>query len=308
MSTMTELPTRNLIVPENVTRGYLAKYNDKTLESIEELYQTIKNEAFSKMTAAAKPGASIFILVAGTQGVGKSEMVKRLLDGRKAQFVICDADSILERMPAVQAALSEVSNDLMRDHYDSVAYSTEVHRTKADAAVEKYRNAAKYLSDRLMSESIEAGYNVLVETNAKTPNIGAFLKAVKDTGVILEGHICEAPFRIKEQGAKSPQHGFSLPTDILKAEHEAFRKNTDIIAQACNKALTIWFRHQEKAGLSPIAVGTEYTYTTDLVGNTAFEAHFADVDGRTTDTLMGSRRNITSTPRIPIPEEFRVTV
>ena len=211
-------------------------------------------------------------------------------------------------MPEVKDAIKNAEQQLYSDFAIASTYNSDIHRNALDGAVEYYRNAAKYISDRLMNESVEAGLNVIVETNAKTPNIDKFLTAIKESGVVLEGHICDAPFRIKEKGAKSPQHGFSLPTHVLKAEHEAFRGNMQKIADASDKVLTVWFRHEANTGLSPIAVATAHTYATDLVGKAAFEAHFADVDGRTIRSLMGNRRNITQAPRPLIADEFRVTV
>lgn len=305
MSPVIELPTKNLIVPEDVTRGYLSGYDVKELAWIEELYQTIKKDAFSKVTDAPNAGASLFVLVAGTQGVGKTELVKKLLADRKEQFIVCDVDSILGRMPVVKAALKNVEHDLMRHHWET--YTTEGHRTRAEAAVENYRNAAKYISDRLMNEAVGLGYNVIVETNAKTPNIGKFIDAVKASGVILDAHICDAPFRIIE-GAENPHHGLKFAHSVLKAEHNAFRKNMAIIAEKCDQDLTLWARFKAHEGLSTVVVARTHTYVTDLVGKAAFEAHFADIDGRTVANLMGNRKDITQAPKPVMPDEFRVTV
>ncbi len=95
MSSVIELPTKNLIVPEEIIQKYVSGYDAKTLARIESLYQKIKEESFSQITQPANPGASLFVLVAGTQGVGKTEMVKKLQEDRKEQFVVCDVDSIL---------------------------------------------------------------------------------------------------------------------------------------------------------------------------------------------------------------------
>lgn len=286
--------TNEGIVPPNVIDAYLEQYkkDPKTLDAIETLYQQTRVESFSRMTAAPTPGTSLFVLVAGTQGVGKSKMVEDLLKNRTEQFVVCDVDSILSRMQAVKTAIGDAEHDLMRDHYDLVAYTPENHRAKADAAVEYFRNGAKSISDRIMNEAVKAGYNVLVETNAKTKHIGAFLDAIKDSGVRLEGHICDAPLRIKMLGATSAQHGFSLPKDVLAAEHAAFRENMPVIAKACSGSLTLWWRHDALEGLAPAAIATAKSYETFPVGKAGFESHFADLDGRTINSLMGLRKDV----------------
>lgn len=292
------LPILDSIVPTHVTSGYIKNYDEHTQKSIEALYQQIKAEALSNITDAPKPGASIFVLVAGSQGVGKTQMVDRLLEGRGEQYIVCDVDSILLRMPEIKEAIQEIENDIRHLFETSGEYNASGHRTAIEQAVECMRPAAKYISDRLMSECVAEGYNVIVETNAKTPFIADFIGCVKKTGVIFEAHICEAPFSVKKMGAKSQQHEFSFPNDILEAEHIAFRKNIPVIAAACNQNLTIWWRQDVESGLQPAAVATGNTYTTDLVAKTGFEAHFADIGGLNIDDLMGPYRRPTNEVKV----------
>lgn len=287
------LPIDDSIVPADVTKGYLKNYDTDFQKSIGALYEKIKKEALSKITDAPQPGASVFVLVAGSQGVGKTQMVERLMaEHTTQQFVECDVDSILKRMPEVEPALRQAEEHMVLDFEAAGHYSPETHRNILEQAIERLRPAAKYISDRLMSECVAEGYNVIVETNAKTPHISDFLSRVKSTGVILEGHICEAPDSVKIAGAKSKQHGFSFPRDVLLAESAAFRKNIPAIANACDSNLTIWWRQKKDQPLQTAAVATSQSYTAYPVAKAGFEAYFADPSGLEITTLMSSRKEV----------------
>ncbi len=285
------LPIDNSIVPADVTKGYLSKFSEKEQQAIAALYEKIEAQAFEKVKGTLKSSCPIFVLVAGSQGVGKTHLVERLQKDRKGVFVECDVDSILAQMPEVKKAIEKAERELGQDFEmaGTAHYDANTHRTRVEAAVEKYRPAAKYISDRLMSTCLKNGINVIVETNAKTPKIGAFIDNVKKMGVILEGHICDAPLSVKTKGAKSPQHDFSFPEDVLKAESDALRKNIPVIAAACDQNLTVWWRQEAIARLQPAAVATSDSYTTDLIAKTGFEAYFADLNGMKIADLMVKR-------------------
>lgn len=289
MSTI--LPINDSIVPASVTKSYIDQYDAKTQQRIEDLFQTIKTAALSKITDAPQQGASVFVLVAGSQGVGKSRLANRLVKNREEQFVECDVDSILAQMPEVTRAIKQVEQDLFANFRTAVDYNPESHRSAVDEAVERMRPAAKYISDRLMSESVQAGYNVMVETGAKSPQIKDFLQAVKKTGVVLEGHICEAPNVVKVAGARSPQHGFAYPAKVLEVEYKAFRDNMKTIAQECSGNLTIWWRQDAKQPLLAAAVATKAEYKTNAGVYAGFNAYFMDrEEDLSVEKLMGPRK------------------
>lgn len=283
------LPINDLIVPADVTQGYLEGYTAKELDTIEQIYQQVEAQQLNPITDAPQPGASVFVLVAGSQGVGKSRLTKRLIAERSEQYAVCDVDSILMQFPEVQKNLADIPSQLQEAFYAMNDYSPNDHRAQIEQAVGKFRNAAKYISDRLMTRCVADGYNVIVETNAKTPHIGAFIAAVKKTGVVLDGHICEAPLSVKLKGAHSREHGISFAEETLRAEHDAMRKNIPTIAGFCDSNFTVWWRQDVRAPLTQTAVGTRESYTEDLLAKTGFEAHFADNGTLTIAGLMGRR-------------------
>lgn len=302
------LPIDESIVPARVTKGYLKNYTQEQQRAIAGLYEKIEAEALEKLSGSLKSSVPLFMLVAGSQGVGKSKLVERLQSDYSEAFVECDVDSILQKMPEVRDAMADADREVMEYFNEATGYDADAHRTKLDAAVETYRPAAKYISDRLMSSCVARGINVIVETNAKTPHIKDFLDSVKNQGVQLIGHICEAPMGVKAAGAKSKQHGFSFPSDVLAAENDAFRKNIPVIAQACDN-LTLWWRQDVDARLEAAAVATEHTYVTDILAKTGFDAYFADrPESISVKSLMDYRRDCTSKQKNEPRDHFIVAI
>lgn len=241
------LPIDNTIVPADITQSYIQGYSVAEQRSIAAMYETIESDAFSKLSGAIVSSHPTVILVAGSQGSGKSRLVETLKQKEQDQFVECDVDSILKQMPVVKAAIEEAETELSHDFQiaGNLHYSPDTHRAKVESAVAKYRPAAKYISDRLMSRCISKGINVIVETNAKTPRIKDFIDALQARHVVLKGHICEAPLPLKVKSARTPEHGFAFPEGILISENAAFRKNIPTMMAAMKDNITVWFRLRE---------------------------------------------------------------
>ncbi len=282
----TDLFIDDLIVPHHITEGYLKACDEKILGMIEEVYQRVKKSQLDTISDARTPGSSVVMLVAGTHGVGKSSLVKSLKTQRTEQYVECDVDSILGFFPCFQTAIKSIPSMLQHDFYDTAGF----HK-KIEEQTSRYLPAAKYISDRLMSECVREGINVIVETNAKTKNIGSFIDNIK-THAVLETHICQAPWAIKQTAfyaRVNKDHDIAIPEKALRAEHEAMTENMAVIAAKSNGNLTIYWRQDANAGLIPAAVATEKEYTRDLVAYTGFNAYFADNRNVSIENLMGKR-------------------
>lgn len=297
-----EPPVDDLIVPEHVTRGYLAGYDTNFLATLENVYDRIEKAQLSQITDVPNPGASLFVLVAGSQGVGKSNLVRSLqADPEKGQYIVCDVDAILLQIPGAENALNDANKKMLGDYYRGEAYSTKTHYNEVNGALEYYRHAAKYISDRLMTMAVRNGFNVIVETNARTPHIGSFLANIKNSGAILESHICEAPLSVKLRGANIEGLGYSFPPDVIKSDHQKMRDNLSRLVAACDDNVTIWWRQDHLAPLKAAAVRVDGHYTVDPVAMAGFEGHFADNGGHTIVSLLGANK-AAAEPRIAGPE------
>lgn len=279
-----QLPMDDMIVPASVLRGYLANYKDTAfLQTIEAVYQK-KIKALSKITDAPTPGASVFILVAGTHGVGKSNLVQNLIKQDSKQYTVCDVDSILSDFPEFQARMEDIPSRLQEDFYKGGmhAYNTDKHRKLVEDITEYYRPAAKYISDRLMTHCVREGYPVIFETNAKTPELKNFLRSVKAAGAVLETHICQAPLTIKQAGFEARfniAHDIGISDGQIKSEHDAMIKNMKVIAEESSNLKIHWRQDVNKplmdTGIDPIAAA-------------GFDAYFMDRD-MTIASLMALR-------------------
>ncbi len=282
---MSSLSINDLIVPAHVTQEYLKGYKKSDLEKIEAVFAQVKTEQMKKFTGDATPGASVFVLVAGSHGVGKSHLIDKELSNRAGGAVVCDADDILKKFVSAREQ-KEIGMALQADFNGGDVNALHKHMV-ADS--ERYMKAAEYIRDRLMSECVEQGVPVIMATNAKTSHICDFIKAVKKVA-ILETHICEAPLSIKIAGSLDTGYGIAVPKEKIEREHEAMRGNLKVLAAASDN-LTIHWRQERSQPLAKAVVATGSEFKTDLVARAGFNAHFADLPGGISiESLMGARR------------------
>lgn len=184
--------------------------------------------------------------------------------------------------------------------------SMDMFQKHMEEHTRRYRNAAKYINDRLMTKAIREGLPVIVETNAKTPRMGDFLDALSAAGVTYETHLCQAPLSIKLAGMETrfrsaPDIG--LPAEQIIAEHNAMTANMETIAAKSTNGLSIYWRQDVNQRLALAASSNNGTFATNIVPYTGFNAYFMD-SGMSIERLMGPRRTmvvqpaITATPRV----------
>ncbi len=285
----------DLIVPAHVQQGYLKGYDQEFLKTIEAVYQQVEAEALAAIKDRSASDQPEFILVAGSHGVGKSYLIQRLIEQRGAGYIVCDADAILAKLPGFEEDARNFGMSLQSSFDFS---SMDMFRHRMEENTQRFRNAAKYINDRLMTKGVREGLPVIFETNAKTARIGDFMDQLKKAGVVFETHMCQAPLSIKKAGMEArfrTTHNVGVPAQQVEAEHDAMTKNMKTIAAKSTGNLTIYWRQDVKESLTPAVVATAATYTTDLVAYTGFNAYFMD-SGMTVESLMGARQHLEAKP------------
>ncbi len=291
----TQLTINDLIVPANVTTKYLAGYDQREQERIETVYQEIKKQQFQNITGEATPGSSVFVLVVGSHGVGKSRLIQSRLGNREGGIVLCDADEILKNFISRDLTVNQDDDHhraaFLLSNFSPVANDIVAMREELEGPAKHWMPASEYIRDRLMQDAVQEGYPVMMVTSGKSKQFGKFLNSVKKTGVEIEAHICEAPCSVKEAATRKDHYGIGLPDGFVKKEHDALRANLATIAASCDNALTIYWRHDASKPLAAVATATAGSYAVEsTVAQAGFEAHFADIGGLTVEKLMGQRK------------------
>ena len=294
------LPIDDLIVPAAVQEGYVKDYSPAFQAIIAKVYEQVEAEALAAVKDRSADAQPEFILVAGSHGVGKSHMIRHLMEERGSSYVVCDVDAIIAKFPGFEEDARHFGMSL-QSMFDGV--SMDSFRLHMEEHTQRYRNAAKYINDRLMTKAVREGLPVIVETNAKTPRMGDFLNSLKNAGVVFETHLCQAPLSVKLGGMEqrfrnTPDIG--LPTETIQAEHVAMSNNMATIAAKSTHSLTIHWRQSVDERLAVAATSTNGTYTRNVVPYTGFNAYFMD-RGVSVERLMGNRVMAEPKPHAPAP-------
>lgn len=272
---MSTLTTPKLaLVPEDVTKKYLAGFSAAELKKIEEIYKQVCQSAWAGKTIndSAKPSV---VLVVGAQGSGKSTLAQNLRSNSDKSYVTADVDRIIKLIPDVADDLREIAQ-AAQGEADFGGYNVKRHFNDAEAAIQKWRPAAEYMRDRLLSDSLEAGYDVMMQASGKSVGITKLIKSLQKAGHDVDTHICVAPVSVAILGANTPQHGFAYPKDVISADHAAMRKNIPAIMEAARDSVQLYFRgYADSSSKKVLSVQGNDIVTS--VAREAYDAHVADL-------------------------------
>ncbi len=286
----TKLLIDDLLVPPEVTRGYLKNYDENFLQEIEKLYQKIEKEELAKCVNNVSLSPAPCVVVVGGHGVGKTHLVDRITKERPLGYVVCDADAIMTRLPKFQEGLKEV---MISAHglYDASQNPEDHMRNSIENYTNFYLPAARYIADRLLAKCVNEGIPVIFETTGKSKHIGNLMDNITKAGALIETHLCQAPLSIKLKALDArflADHDIALDKTKITDEHEALLRNMAVIAQKSTGDFTIHWRQHVNKPLASAVVATGADYVVDKIAREAFDAYFMD-HGHTIEQLMGSR-------------------
>lgn len=264
---MSVFPIDDRIIPYHITNAYLEPYQpvaiDELLSEKEKEAITRKNERNArilgqaadltdkiladireKMTVEPKPGANTLTAYVGTEGVGKSELIKNTVQAGQTA-IVPDVGAILERLPEAKKMVTRMNESLLARHYANAQYTADHHRAELETAVGELVPVAKAVRDNVMTSLLKEGHNVAVEISGNSPSTPDFIASVQATGAKVHAVICDAPLSVKKTGAHSSTHGISQPEAVIIKDHDAFRAHRDGIAKRADVATFHW---REDAG------------------------------------------------------------
>ncbi len=178
--------------------------------------------------------------------------------------------------------IPDIANDLRdiaqfeQGEADFGGYNVKRHFNNAEAAIQKWRPAAEYMRDRLLADSLEAGYDVMMQASGKSAGITKLIKSLQKAGHDVDTHICVAPVSVAILGANTPQHGFAYAKDVISADHAAMRKNIPAIMEAARASAQLYFRgYADSDSKKVLSVQGKDIVTS--VAREAYDAHVADL-------------------------------
>lgn len=262
---MSVFPIDDRIIPYHITKAYLEPYqpvvidedsatlsekekeaitrknerNARILEQAADLTDKILADIREKMTVEPKPGTNTLTAYVGTEGVGKSELIKNTVQAGKTA-IVPDVGAILGQLPVAQEAVKQMNQSLLYRHYENAQYTPEHHREEIEKEVHVFTPLAKAIRDNVMTALLKEGHDVAVEISGNSPSTPDFIASVQATGATVHAVICDAPLCVKQKGAHSSHHGVSQPEAVIEKDHDAFRAHRDGIAQSANVTTFHW--------------------------------------------------------------------
>lgn len=271
---MSVFPIDDRIVPYHVIKAHLAPYqpvgideslsqrekdgiacknerNERSLEQAAALAEKILADIRKNSAAEPKPGANTLTLFVGTEGVGKSGLIKST--AQSGQAIVPDVGDILKQLPVAQEAVQQMNQSLLSRHYANAQYTPEHHRKEIEEAVHAFTPLAKAVRDHVATALITDGRNVVMEVSGNSPNTPDFIGSVQATGTKVHAVICDAPLAVKKTGAHSSTHGVSQPEAVIEKDHDAARAHAHGIQAKADKTSFYW-REDAHKPLQQVAI------------------------------------------------------
>lgn len=272
MSTQTS--SKLALVPEEIKKNYLKGYSPAELKKIEDIYKEVSQQAFEGKIASEENSPTV-VLIVGAQGSGKSTLGRNIRQRSSESFVNADVDRIMKMIPDVAQDLRAIAQ-AAHSEADFGGYNPRAHFNDAETTIKKWRPAAEYMRDKLLTDALENGFSVMMQASGKSAGIVKLINSLKENGFKVDTHICVAPVSVAIHGANTPEHGFAYAKDVIRADHMAMRENIPAIMEEARKSAKLYYRGYINSDSEMVlAVFDEKI----IVGNgqKSYDAHVADL-------------------------------